>query len=403
MIACDGTHYAASPVYADELIEPWRRPLDEELAGVPLFDAHTHTGTNDPDGFRCTSDELLAALELAGARAVVFTMQEPGGYSEANDRVLAEAKASGGRLVPFCRLDPRRSPVEEARRCLDDGARGIKLHPRAERFSLSDPEVGEVFELAAGRRAPVLVHAGRGIPALGRHALERAAQYPEVALILAHAGICDLAWIWREAPEHPNLLFDTAWWTATDLLALFALVPPGQVLFASDTPYGTPLQALVATFRCALQAGLSRSQLQSVGGGQLERLLAGEAPLDCGPPPGAGQLASDALLDRVYSFLVTAIGQMLMGRSGEEALALARLACEVGEDAPQAEPCRSVLALLDRHARYGAGRPPEGPVFPGVHLVVLAAVVARTPGVALPRDVEPVAVDERSGEAPSVT
>ena len=42
-----------------------------------------------------------------------------------------------------------------------------------------------------------------------------ARRYPDVRLILAHAGISDLAWIWREAAETPNLLFDTAWWTVT--------------------------------------------------------------------------------------------------------------------------------------------------------------------------------------------
>ena len=65
------------------------------------------------------------------------------------------------------------------------------------------------------------------------------AHAPGARLILAHAGICDLAWIWRQAAEPPNLYFDTPWWSIADLLALFALVPPGQILFASDAPYGS--------------------------------------------------------------------------------------------------------------------------------------------------------------------
>ena len=32
-------------------------------------------------------------------------------------------------------------PVAEAERCLARGARGIKLHPRAEHFTLDHPEV----------------------------------------------------------------------------------------------------------------------------------------------------------------------------------------------------------------------------------------------------------------------
>lgn len=36
--------------------------------------------------------------------------------------------------------------------------------------------------------------------------------------------------------EPPNLLFDTAWWNPADLLALFAQVPPGQILFGGGNP-----------------------------------------------------------------------------------------------------------------------------------------------------------------------
>ena len=382
-------------MYADELLQPWHAELVATGAGATPFDVHTHTGSNDPDGFRCDAEELIGALELAGGRAVVFAMHEPCGYPPANDRILAEAAAAGGRLVPFCRLDPRHDGAAEAARCADAGARGIKLHPRAEGFTLAEPAVLDVLALARERSLPVLVHAGRGIPALGRHALELAEAFPSVPLILAHAGVCDLAWLWRYAGERPNVYYDTAWWNPADLMALFALVPPGRILFASDAPYGTPVQAAVLTMRCALQAGLSLEQLQGVMGGQAERLLAGEPALELGRAPGTAGLELDVLLERVHSLLLTAIGGMLRGDSGEEFIGLARLACEVGDGAPQAAVCRSVLALLDRHDRHKASGAAAAEVFPGMHLVVIAAAVARTPRAPLPADVDPVAVGER--------
>ena len=390
-------------MYADALIEPWFESLREDLPAVELFDAHTHIGDNDPDGFRCSADELTDALALAGARGVVFPMQEPAGYRAANDRVLAAAAISAGRLVPFCRLDPREEPLAEAERCLAAGARGIKLHPRAEGFLLADPPVEAIFALADERRLPIVIHAGRGIPALGRHLLDLAGRFPRARPILAHAGISDLGWIWRRLEDHPNVYFDTSWWSAVDLLALFTLVPPGRILFASDAPYGTPVSSAVLALRCAVEAGLSTQQLESVAGGQLRRLLTGDAPLDAGPAPGAAAVAPDLLLERVHAMLGLAIGRMLVGADGEEALALARLACEVGEEAPQAPVCRSVLALLDRYARCAEERLPlaearggPGRDFPGLHLVAVAAAVARTPGASLPADPEPVAVGERA-------
>lgn len=387
-------------MYADDELRPWREALHEILPSTALFDAHTHTGSNDPDGFRSSAEDLIAALEQANARAVVFTMHEPDGYPPANDRVLAEAAASDGRLVPFCRLDPRQSPRAEAERCLDRGARGIKLHPRAERFRLEEPETDPIFAVADERRTPVLVHAGRGIPALGRDALELCERYPGARIILAHAGVSDLGWLWRHVPDHPNLFFDTAWWNAVDLLTLFALVPTGQILFGSDAPYGTPLHSSMLMLRCALQAGVSVEALPTIMGGQLERLLRGEEPLDLGAAPGEDGLSHDILLQRVHSYITTAIGRLMAREPAEDYLGLARLACEVGEDAPQAPACRSVLALLDRFARHADSlaalaaddRPRR---FPGMHLVIAASVIALTPAVVLPPDPEPVAAGER--------
>jgi uncharacterized protein len=384
-------------VFSDEPIRPWLERLRQELPGLELFDAHTHIGRNDPDGYACHPADLLGALERVGARAVVFPMQEPGGYAHANDLVMAEAIASNGRLTAFCRVDPAHDGAAEAERCLDAGAGGIKLHPRAEGFTLHQPELAGVIALAHERRRPVLIHAGRGIPALGRDALELCQRFPDARLILAHAGICDLAWIWRAAPDHPNLFFDTAWWSPSDLLALFTLVPPGQILFGSDAPYGAPGFAATMALRYALQAGLSEEQVHSVAGGQLERLLAGREPLDLGPAPGSGSLSHDPLLERLHSCLVSAIGQMLHGVEPTETLDLARLACEVGEDAPQAAVCRSVLTLIEARERYVPGSDGRPPRFaPGLHFVVAAAGLSRTPDVPLPAEPVPVDVAERS-------
>lgn len=373
-------------MYADHHLLPWLESLLKELDGIPLLDAHTHVGANDPDGFRCSPEELVDALSLTGSRAVVFSMQEPAGYAKANDDIIAGAAASNGRLIPFCRVDPADDPLAEATRCVGAGACGIKLHPRAESFTLDDPRLDGIFAFADAHRLPVLVHAGRGIPALGKHALRRCRDFPDARIILAHAGISDLTWIWRVAPDHPNLFFDTAWWNAADLLMLFAYLPPGRILFASDVPYATSTQGVIATMRCAFQAGLTKDQMASVAGGQMERLLKREEPLDLGPPSGIERLSTDLVLARAYSFLMIAIGRIGAGRTGERVLSLARLACDVGDDMPLTHVCRSITALLDRHELYIR----EGKVdedrhsFSNMHLVATASVVAMTPDVPLP-------------------
>jgi uncharacterized protein len=381
-------------VFRDDVTQPFLERLRADLPDLDLADAHTHIGFNDPDEYRCSPEELLDALAVAGASAAVFPMHEPDGYSPANDAVLEAASNADGRLTAFCRLDPEDGPLAEAKRCLDAGARGIKLHPRAEQFTLDHPALHDVFALAHERSAPVLIHAGRGIPALGRHAVELSAAYPRARVILAHAGISDLAWIWHQAQEQPNLYFDTSWWSAGDLLTLLTHVPPGQVLFGSDAPYATPTFGATLTLRYAREAGLSEEQIRVIAGGQLERLLAWEEPLDAGRPVGTGSLSYDPMLDRVYSFLVSSLGQGFGGIEPSETLALAGLACEVGEDAEQADTCRMVLRLLEQRSRYEGndGRPSQ--FAKGLHFIVLAACVTRTPHVPLPELQEPVSPTE---------
>ena len=317
-------------------------------------------------------------------------MHEPGGYPAANDAVIEAAVASAGRLTAFCRVNPTLgdAAVAEARRALDAGARGIKLHPRAEGFALDVPAVRGLAALAHERGVPILIHAGRGIPALGRHTVELAGDFPDARFILAHAGISDLAWLWRELREHPNLFLDTAWWSPADLLAVFAYAPPGQVLFASDSPYGSPVQHSILVLRCALQAGLSTEQVLEVGGGQAGRLLAGEAPRDLGPAPGVApaRFVVDPLLERIAANLTMAFGRMVPpGNEGsEESLALARLGCAVGEDSPHAERCAQILALLDRFDAFAA-EPEDGRLrFSEFALLTTALALARTPDVGLP-------------------
>src|SRR5436305_7007787 len=162
----------------------------EGLEPAAWFDAHTHMGQNDPDGRKATPEEILGGLDAAGhLRAMLFAMHEPdGGYPAANDAVLAAAAASEGRFVPLARIAPNtEGAVAEARRCLEAGASGFKLHPRSDAFALPHPVVEEVVALAHDRRAPVLFHAGRGIPHLGEAVVDLARRYPGARLILAHA------------------------------------------------------------------------------------------------------------------------------------------------------------------------------------------------------------------------
>jgi predicted TIM-barrel fold metal-dependent hydrolase len=357
------------------------------LPPVDPFDAHTHIGANDPDGMRQSPAELRTRLQAAGAvGAFVFPMHEPDGYPPANDAVLAAFPGrpdSGLRLVPFCRVNPHDGAVAEARRCLALGARGIKLHPRAERFTLDHPAVRELFALADERSLPILVHAGRGIPALGAHLVQRCREFPRARAILAHAGITDLSWIWRAAVDLPNLLFDSSWFMPADLRALLSLIPPGQILWASDAPYGNPLIGRIVQHRLMLQLGLSDGQIAVIFAEQALRVAASEPLIQAGGPLGEPERPTHLLLDRIATFVLNGMILTMRGQAPEgaaEQLALARLACEVPEGIDHAPVFAAIAALLDEYA--------EDPAMPEhrepLALLMLALSVAATPDVPVP-------------------
>jgi uncharacterized protein len=364
--------------------------LEHELArygGVDLFDAHTHIGRHDPDGYCAEPAEILAAMDAAGQRrALLFAMQEPGGdYRAANDEVLAACAASDGRLMALARVAPgRQGALDEARRGLDAGAVGVKLHPRSDAFVLPDAVVGEIAALVGERRGVLLFHAGRGIPNLGEAALELAAANPGVRIVLAHAGISDLGAIARAVGDARNVFFDTAWWQVSDLLALFCEIAPGQILHASDMPYGPGMFAAWADLRLAASVGLGEEAVRSIAGGQLDRLVRGEEPLDLGPPPGAGALGPRLpAAERAIAHLTAAAHSSFRGYDPQEAFALARLACQTaGPDDPSAAVLGHVDRLAERGQRLHAADP--GDMTPVAMSAIAGQMIAGTAWLDLP-------------------
>ncbi len=348
--------------------------------GTDVWDAHCHTGDADPDGVAGSDAKLLERLDRAGhAGAVIMPSRDPRGYPAANNRILAESQASGGRLLPFLRIDPHApGALAEAERSLDVGHCGVKLHPRGEAFPLSHPVVHDVARLAAERRVPVLVHSGRGIPPLREDLLRLLETAPGVQVILAHCGISDLARLGPEADHLPGVYFDTAWWDVTDLLALFAWVPPGRILYASDTPYGRPAMSFTRTMRVAAAAGLDEAAMRSVFGGTLHRLLAGDEGKNLGGPAGDEYVIADPGLLRVYASLHGAIVELFAGGDAAEPISLARLGCDVDAHVPHAEVYRALAQGLDLAAD------PAAPRRGRLGLVLTLAAAALTPQVPVP-------------------
>jgi predicted TIM-barrel fold metal-dependent hydrolase len=83
-------------------------------------------------------------------------------FKKSNDYILTRAQTLeyGSRLVPFCRVDPKdgEKATDEIKRCIDYGARGLKLHPLSEEWieEIVSDKVIDVVRTAVDNKLPVL-------------------------------------------------------------------------------------------------------------------------------------------------------------------------------------------------------------------------------------------------------
>ncbi len=349
-------------------------------AECEVIDAHTHLGL-DEDGRSLTLAQLLSSLDDAGARrACVFPLHDPErkpAYSLPNDRVLEWAGESDGRLVPFCRLDPAEDPLGESERCLAAGARGIKLHPRAQDFDFDSEELDSVFALAEAQRVPILIHAGRGLPPLAEGLVALALRHPGAVLILAHGAICDQGILTSALAEHPGVLYDISCFFPLDVIELFARVPAERIVFASDPPYGQPATTLYMALRVARKAGLDESAVRGLLGGTMAALLDGGELPAVRPPRRGATIELSGRLARVYGY-ASLVGPALFAGALEQAHAMLDMAIAACRD-PEPETVGEALETVGSALRAADTLLEEdGGVRPAIDLVYRAIVRAAT-------------------------
>jgi uncharacterized protein len=365
---------------------PIAAELDELLPNrTAVVDAHTHLG-RDEDGQSLDLESLIGYLDQVdtAARACVFPLDDPDrrpAYRTPNDRVLQWARESGDRLFPFCRLDPAEDPVAEAKRCLALGARGIKLHPRAQSFGFGNATAAGIFDVARDAGVPILIHAGRGMPSMDPLA-DLALRYPEVALVLAHGAIADQGMFASRLADHPMVVYDTSCFAALDVVELFARVPAERIVFGSDVPYGRPSGGLFLALRAAAYAGLDVRERTYVAGGTMTALLEG-GPLAPASAPRVAQVRpTSGRLARVSGYVLMGFAAAIGagpppdGSRALPGIALARAVCrdpDPGLVGPALQRIDALLAAAE--LLIGEGGEQASAAF---GLVMTAGVIAAT-------------------------
>jgi hypothetical protein len=250
MMGTGRTDYGGTP---DELLEIMRSGDITHAVMVnmtPVADMRDAALKKVPDGIS-TQDRAAEEERIRGTLI---------GRLRRRNEWTCSVAAEHPRLIPFIGLDPSMTESElleeiEVRR--GQGARGIKLHPGAQRFYPSDPRIAPVYETAQELGWPIIFHSGAF--ALGQaksdfaalpHFREAIAAYPRLTFVLGHMGFGEFKTCAELSGAHTNVMFDCCYVingtepspSLTDEEAATAIRAVGcdRVMFGSDYPWFDP-------------------------------------------------------------------------------------------------------------------------------------------------------------------
>jgi predicted TIM-barrel fold metal-dependent hydrolase len=206
-------------------IQPWEMLL-------PEVQSRMKQGRRDLDeilSYVGSPSRFLKFLDRTGVeRAALINYVSPdlmGFTDDTNAWCARYCREAPDRLIPFGSVHPRFSedPAGDARRILDLGIRGLKVHPPHQVFQVNDYRtggpgkgIGEVFEVAENRGVPVMIHTGTSVFPGARNVYadpmpvdDVAVDFPGLKLIVAHAGRP----LWGDesfflARRHPNVYLE---------------------------------------------------------------------------------------------------------------------------------------------------------------------------------------------------
>jgi predicted TIM-barrel fold metal-dependent hydrolase len=268
-------------------------------------DSHVHLTRSWPDLAHNSYDPsvdfsvqgLLRELDPHGIdhALVLATFQVPT-VSEQLTELEALGRESGGRLRPVVTVDPTRGP-EEMASAIEAWSRvpnlaGIKLYPGYLPFYAHDSRLEAVYEYAARRRVPVLLHQGDTMDPNGLVKFSRPVELDEVAVrhrdvsfVLCHLGN---PWV-EEAAEvvykNPNVYTDTSGLLASPRVryfpkmlerarrrvynAIVTIGSPDRILYGSDWP----LESVATAVELIDGLDLPPEDREAILGGNARRLF----------------------------------------------------------------------------------------------------------------------------------
>jgi predicted TIM-barrel fold metal-dependent hydrolase len=196
---------------------------------------------------------VLATLDAAGIDAcVLFQGGVPADPRPGNAELLSATKGEG-RILPGCLVNPTMGPLalDDLKRCVDQGARTVKLMAASHRYRIDSACVDPVMELAKELGIPATIHSGSELSGCSPAYIGALAQrHPDVTIIMDHMGYREWTGLAVEAAAaNPNIYLGTTLIAAAEPITIKNIVREGRVgadrvVFGSNSPAGVAIHGV---------------------------------------------------------------------------------------------------------------------------------------------------------------
>lgn len=190
-------------------------------------------------------DDLGKGMEQVGiTHSVVLPIEPYGTTSEA-----LSASRRDGRLIPFASVDPcDPKRTEKLKKYVENGCRGLKLHPIIQDFHPSGQDCMETVEEFRQYELPVFFHSGQtayyapesesegyGAP---ENYLKTFEAFPDVKFVMGHMAGFEADKAIEIARKCKNVYFDTSFQPKKMVKKAIENVGEDRIMFGTDWPFG---------------------------------------------------------------------------------------------------------------------------------------------------------------------
>lgn len=196
---------------------------------------------------------VLATMDEAGIDATILfvggVMPDP---REANAHLLEVCKGEP-RILPGALINPTMGPLatDDLKRCVDKGARTVKLMAAGHRYRLDSSCVDPVLALAKELGITATIHSGSELSGCSPAYIGTLAQrHPDVPIIMDHMGYREWVGLAVEAAiANPNIYLGTTLIAAAEPITIKNIVREGKVgadriVFGSNGPAGVAVHGV---------------------------------------------------------------------------------------------------------------------------------------------------------------